>query len=322
VGPRPWPIEYEAPVRINSLGLRGPEVEEREPGELRILFLGDSVVAGFEVPYEQTLTAVLEDQLGRRLERPVRVINAAVRGYGTDQSYLYFRERGHRLGPDLVIMVHAYNDAWNNMTMHRMRRLFGKPAFALADDGSLELKGYPTPEYPLCSSWVLDPKFRRIRTDDARMRVLCALQMNVSDHSALFSFLTLRFRRNPELLRRIYSLASPPKTKRPDRSGAAYRLTSRLLRGLAEDVRSSGARFLLVVPERQMELLDLEAIRAEDGHVAAIAEKLAEGVEVRDTQWENDGHWNRKGHRLAAEFLERVVMEKGLDESPDVRRSG
>jgi hypothetical protein len=98
VGPRPWPIEYEAPVRINSLGLRGPEVEEREPGELRILFLGDSVVAGFEVPYEQTLTAVLEERLGRRLERPVRVINAAVRGYGTDQSYLYFRERGHITG--------------------------------------------------------------------------------------------------------------------------------------------------------------------------------------------------------------------------------
>ena len=24
VGPRPWPVEFEAPVRINSLGLRGP----------------------------------------------------------------------------------------------------------------------------------------------------------------------------------------------------------------------------------------------------------------------------------------------------------
>ena len=44
---------------------------------------------------------------------------------------------GHELGdgryvlgrePDLVIFFHANNDAVNNMTLHRMRRLFGKAA--------------------------------------------------------------------------------------------------------------------------------------------------------------------------------------------------
>ena len=27
VGPRPWPIEFSTPIRINSQGLRGPEID-------------------------------------------------------------------------------------------------------------------------------------------------------------------------------------------------------------------------------------------------------------------------------------------------------
>ena len=122
VGPRPWPIEFETPIRINSLGLRGPEVSELEPGGLRLLMLGDSRTAAFEVPYDQTFTAVLETALTKRLGRPVEVINAGVRGYGTDQSYLYFRDRGHRLAPDAVMFLSAVNDARNNTTLHRMRQ--------------------------------------------------------------------------------------------------------------------------------------------------------------------------------------------------------
>src|SRR5215471_8039829 len=54
IGPRPWPIEYHAPVQINSLGLRGPEIGELPPGGYRVMVLGDSVVAGFEVDWPHT----------------------------------------------------------------------------------------------------------------------------------------------------------------------------------------------------------------------------------------------------------------------------
>src|SRR5258708_1813078 len=49
VGPRPFPVEFHARVRINSIGLRGPEIAEVPPGGFRVLVLGDSVVAAFEV---------------------------------------------------------------------------------------------------------------------------------------------------------------------------------------------------------------------------------------------------------------------------------
>ena len=48
-GPRPWPIEYSNEIRINSLGLRGAELGGQGEDAYRILFLGDSMIAGFEV---------------------------------------------------------------------------------------------------------------------------------------------------------------------------------------------------------------------------------------------------------------------------------
>src|SRR5262245_17000272 len=59
-GPRPYPIEFDSTIETNSQGLRGPEVGPREPGELRILLLGDSFAAGFEVEQRETFAALLE----------------------------------------------------------------------------------------------------------------------------------------------------------------------------------------------------------------------------------------------------------------------
>ena len=63
-------------------------------GTLVAMVLGDSAVAAFEVAYAETFVAQLERKLTHKLGLPVRVINAGVRGYGTDQDYLYYRERG------------------------------------------------------------------------------------------------------------------------------------------------------------------------------------------------------------------------------------
>src|SRR5207249_1510326 len=106
-------------VRTNSLGLRGGELPPVPPGGLRVLVLGDSVVAGFEVDESKTFSAVLQDRLGAQLGVPVQVVNAGVRGYGTDQSYLYYRDQGRALHPDLVLFVASYNDREDNTTLHR-----------------------------------------------------------------------------------------------------------------------------------------------------------------------------------------------------------
>ncbi len=96
-------LGFSQPIQINARGLREREIGyERTPGVQRILVLGDSGVAGFEVPAESLFTRVTERELRARGVE-VEVLNAGCRGYGTDQSYLFLENEGVRYRPDLVL---------------------------------------------------------------------------------------------------------------------------------------------------------------------------------------------------------------------------
>ena len=65
------------------------------------------------------------------------------------------------------------NEPNDNITLHRIRRPFGKPAFALGPDGSLEIRGSsPVPRYPPCSAWVLSETYEPTRVDGPGHRAL------------------------------------------------------------------------------------------------------------------------------------------------------
>jgi hypothetical protein len=104
--------EFVTHVRINSDGRRDVErPAARAPGTTRILLLGDSFVEALQVD--------LEEMLARRLEADLRgaaeVFSMGVSGYGTPSQLLYFRERGRRLEPDLVLLAfYPGNDVLNN----------------------------------------------------------------------------------------------------------------------------------------------------------------------------------------------------------------
>ena len=214
VGPRPFPVEFRTDVRINSLGLRGPELDPVPAGGLRVLVLGDSWVAGLEVPEDRTYSAVLADELTDRLGVPVQVVNAGVRGYGTDQVWLLYQERLRQLDPDLVVYHTTGNDPEDNTVVHRMHRVFSKPAFALEADGDLRSVGRPVRSHAQCSEYrIVDGEIRRI--DGPRARALCWAQTRLSDHSAFFSFVTERIRGNPDLVRRLYGLSFPDEAQPP-----------------------------------------------------------------------------------------------------------
>ena len=305
VGPRPWPIEFSAPIHINSLGLRGPEIDPLPPTGIRVLLQGDSMVAAFEVPYEQTFGALLEESLSEDLGVPVQVINAGVRGYGNDQSYLYFLEEGRGLDPDLVLHLYSANDARNNITVHRMRRPFSKAAFAL-EEGELELKGVPVPKYPLCSAYRMgaDWELREISTFSEEM--MCAFQMMLADRSALFTLLALRLNENRDLVNLLYALGSPERGSLVDRGespgGVSYeiRLSEALLLAFAGAVREQGAAFMLVgdLPEG----VDRAALARVGVDFAPTLEPPEDPSAPRLT-FLRDAHFNALGHRLLAESL-------------------
>ena len=330
-GPRPFPIEFDSTIEINSLGLRGPELPARRPGELRVLILGDSFVAGFEVEQPETFPALLEAQLGGRFQRPLHVINAGVRGYGTDQSLLWFRERGGELRPDLVVAVFSANDFEDNITLHRVRRPFGKGAFALRPSGALELVGVPVPRYELCSAIVLNADYEAERADSSLSRAVCWLETRLADHSALFTLLATGLARVPALVRLLQGVGEPDPqgtalegawrehaaeglrvagvpaaaANPPARAALEGELTTALLQALARDVRSSGARFILLMTPSHWPRIDLRALRADQIDPRFVS--MPAGVQPSQIRFRNDSHLNVLGHRRMAQALAPLV---------------
>lgn len=96
-------------TQVNSEGLRDDEVElTKKSGEKRILLLGDSFILGWSVQDKDVSANILEKKLGK----PWNVINAGYAGaMGPDGYFLYLKNKGIKLNPDLVIFsVYVYND--------------------------------------------------------------------------------------------------------------------------------------------------------------------------------------------------------------------
>ena len=55
---------YDCEVRVNTHGLRGPEIRAKQPGEFRVLLIGDSLTFGHGVHEEETIGAFLRAELG------------------------------------------------------------------------------------------------------------------------------------------------------------------------------------------------------------------------------------------------------------------
>ena len=329
IGPRPWPVEYDTKIQINSEGLRGPEITKKNG--LRILVLGDSITAGFEVPFKDTYSAQLQLLLNKKLDTPVQVINAGVRGYGTDQSFLYYKEKGKNLQADLVLFQHVSNDPLNNITLHRMRRPFGKPAFQLKPKeygGELNLTAYPTPRYPICSEFRLDQDFHVKRLDTALNRTLCQIQVNLTDYSAFFTYITMLIRQHPDMLKKLYFAASPKaaqassatiskteQNKTPGKSGSAHKasigdlLTTSIINKLDKTVKNNKARFaLLLSDDFQPEQVNKKWLQEKDVRIIATTSIFPDRVFAPPYSFKNDSHWTKKGHRAYAEKIAPKVL--------------
>jgi lysophospholipase L1-like esterase len=102
------------PIRINSDGFRDdPFPGPRQPGEFRVVVVGDSVTAGHSVPMDEAFAQLLEQRLAAR--PPVgaskaTVLNLGVFGYATRQELRLLETRGLAYEPDLVILAYHLND--------------------------------------------------------------------------------------------------------------------------------------------------------------------------------------------------------------------
>lgn len=96
-------------VRINSAGLRGPEVGERDPAKPRIAVVGDSFAFGTGVALEDTIASQLQSAFGEA-GRQVEVLNFGVPGYCALNVAAVVEHKALKFAPDLVLYVFFAND--------------------------------------------------------------------------------------------------------------------------------------------------------------------------------------------------------------------
>jgi len=95
-------------VRVNSLGLRGPEIAPKGLWK-RIVLLGDSVAFGYDVAEKKALAARLRRSFSNR-GVPLEVVSAAIPGWCARQHRLFLEQHGPSLRPDLVLATVVLND--------------------------------------------------------------------------------------------------------------------------------------------------------------------------------------------------------------------
>lgn len=115
--------EFSYPVKINSLGYRMEEFTIEKPADTyRILMIGDSMTFGYGVEEKYNIPSTLEEKLKSYLgdqsnkqsfsaNKKVQIINAGfASGKAPDTYYLYLKNKGLELAPDLIVVNYFLNN--------------------------------------------------------------------------------------------------------------------------------------------------------------------------------------------------------------------
>jgi hypothetical protein len=270
-------------VRINSLGLRGEEIQP-ESSATRVLVFGDSYVFGVGVDEDGLLTTHLERLLEPHFPHGVEVVNMGISGYSTDQELLLLKELGAALTPEIVILVVCDNDYVANTENFAWRRYY-KPYFDVDDGGVLHLRNVPVPELT---------RLQRIK-------------LWLGQESNVWNF--VRSRESENLVVGAFIEMFQVDVSRPPRR--PYKTTRAIVKAFADEATGLGAWFLVTSTGRRGENPDLfdslsRFLSEERIHHLDLLPVLQEAREREPNRlWDfnHDTHWNRDAHELAARSI-------------------
>ncbi|MCI0618975.1 GDSL-type esterase/lipase family protein [bacterium] len=98
--------------------------KDKNDKTLRVVCMGDSCTAGWEVSNDQTFCHVLKELLEMSLPITVETINAGVPGYSSFQGLHHLEKRIFSLDPDVIVLSYAWNDHTFAIHMHETLDVF------------------------------------------------------------------------------------------------------------------------------------------------------------------------------------------------------
>lgn len=108
--------------RINSFGIRGPEIRTKTLP--RVLLIGDSFVEAAAVPFEATFG----ERLNRHFANRIEFLSHGVRGWSPTTEFSWIYHRGLRLDPDEVILFLCVNDFFRSHVSHLVDQTYRREA--------------------------------------------------------------------------------------------------------------------------------------------------------------------------------------------------
>jgi hypothetical protein len=132
----------DMPITMNSEGfLDDSHPVSRPPGLNCLLFLGDSFTIGVGIPKTERFTDLIKDDL----QPGWTVMNMGMWGYSTDQELLVLEEKGLKYAPDVVVLCMFLDDLFCNNLFSVNDGIYIKPKFSLAANEELMLRNVPVP---------------------------------------------------------------------------------------------------------------------------------------------------------------------------------
>ncbi len=283
-------------LKTNSLGLREREIPfEKPPGVFRIELLGDSVSMAEGVELEETYLKQLESRLHAQGWPNVETINAAIRGYGTDQELLLFRRIGKRFHPDLVILaMYTGNDLDDNWAGQLFR-----------------LEGGALIQQP--ATLKTSEKYR-FYTIQSRVQQVPGYTFLMA-HSQLANLVRVVW---AKILQDTVTSDSKygPEVSMDDRP--EFQLTAGILQQWDREVRDAGARpLVMIIPTREEAQAVAMKSSVERSQTDLALERVCRELELAvlnltpqvaqhahaEALWLKDGHLSPEGHRWVAQVL-------------------
>jgi hypothetical protein len=321
-------MRFRTLVKINSKGLRDDEYAyTKKNGVKRILLLGDSVTAGLEVEKKDVIDSRLEHYLGGHGR--YEVINAGVRAYGTDQSYLWLKHEGYKYNPDIVIYVFYENDPINNITIHTQSAKFGKSYFTLNDKNELVLNGVPVPKRfePFDKFLTSDKEHQHIYDQGIEEKLV---KWKAKTESLLWQFhlgrlvinalepLQENWRIKSVLVKLKLSTIEKIRPEGPGPKEYRWGITKAIIRNMKTVCDDLGAKFLVyestagTAHPAYFSSTPLNRLSKELGlnYLESFEDfyKVSQGKEV--FRFQRDIHWNAAGHDMAAKSLYEYLRRK------------
>jgi hypothetical protein len=313
--------EFDTKVAFNSFGLRDYEYAEAKPeGTYRILVLGDSFVENSQVDLDESFPKVIEGRLNEAAWRQggkYEVLNAGVSSYSPWVEYLYLKNEGIGLEPDLVLASLYANDVTDDYIYSHI------PAVTF-DAMGLPLS-FPAQQFGSLFRETLYRNSHLYRLISNRIKLLLARSPRHSfgAGSNVSSDFMAVFKEGP--------LTEADKE--------AWALTEKYLLALKRLSHANGAGFAIVIapPGIQVspdefkegkkvfgfkphEYIESSAMQKRIKKIAAdngipvldLLPEFKKASAKRLLYYPYDGHWNRDGNRLAAEqtyiFLKKSLL--------------